>query len=120
MNKKYIVRQNDIKDCGICCLESIIKYYNGFIPLEQLRLDTKTGHNGTTAYNLIKTAKKYGFNVWDGPSLSAYIVKTYSVKLCVRQCQRIFHKLGFSLVRPQTFPNKGEKNEEERNEYKKK
>ena len=63
--------------------------------------------------------KKYGFNVWDGPSLSAYIVKTYSVKLCVRQCQRIFHKLGFSLVRPQTFPNKGEKNEEERNEYKK-
>ncbi len=62
MNKKYIVRQNDIKDCGICCLESIIKYYNGYIPLEQLRLDTKTSHNGTTAYNLIKTAKKYGFN----------------------------------------------------------
>ncbi len=45
MNKKYIVRQNDIKDCGICCLESIIKYYNGYIPLEQLRLDTKTSHN---------------------------------------------------------------------------
>ncbi len=62
MNKKYIVRQNDIKDCGICCLESIIKYYGGFIPLETLRLDTKTGNNGTTAYNLIKTAKKYGFN----------------------------------------------------------
>lgn len=62
MNKRYIVRQNDIKDCGICCLESIIKYYNGYIPLETLRLDTKTGSNGTTAYNLIKTAKKYGFN----------------------------------------------------------
>ena len=62
MNKKYIVKQNDIKDCGICCLESIIKYYGGFIPLETLRLDTKTGNNGTTAYNLIKTAKKYGFN----------------------------------------------------------
>ncbi len=62
MNKKYIVKQSDIKDCGICCLESIIKYYKGYVPLETLRLDTKTNNNGTTAYNLIKTAKKYGFN----------------------------------------------------------
>lgn len=62
MNKRYIVRQNDIKDCGICCLESIIKYYKGFVPLETLRLDTKTNNKGTTAYNLIKAAQKYGFN----------------------------------------------------------
>ena len=63
--------------------------------------------------------KKYGQNVWDGPSLSAYIKKTYAVKLSVRQCQRLFHSLGFSLVRPQTFPSKGEENEKERAEYKK-
>ena len=63
--------------------------------------------------------KKYGHNVWDGPSLAAYIKATYSVTLCVRQCQRLFHNLGFSLVRPQTFPSKGEQNEEERSEYKK-
>ena len=63
--------------------------------------------------------KKYGQNVWDGPSLSAYIKKTYGVKLGVRQCQRLFHSLGFSLVRPQTFPSKGEGNEQERTEYKK-
>lgn len=63
--------------------------------------------------------KKYGYNVWDGPSLSAYIKKTYAVKLSVRQCQRLFHSLGFSLVRPQTFPSKGEQNEQERTEYKK-
>lgn len=62
MKTKYIVKQQDIKDCGICCLESIIKYYDGYIPLETLRLDTKTGNNGTTAYNLIVAAKKYGFN----------------------------------------------------------
>jgi len=61
MNKKYIVRQQDIKDCGICCLASIIKYYKGEIPLETLRLDTKTDRNGTTAYNLIQAARKYGF-----------------------------------------------------------
>ena len=63
--------------------------------------------------------KKYGYNVWDGPALSAYIEKTYGVKLCVRQCQRLFHNLGFSLVRPQTYPSKGEKNAAERDEYKK-
>lgn len=62
MKKKFIVKQQDIKDCGICCLESIIKYYKGYIPLEILRLDTKTNNNGTTAYNLLKTAKKYGLN----------------------------------------------------------
>ena len=61
--------------------------------------------------------KKYGHNVWDGPSLSAYIEKIYAVKLSVRQCQRLFHSLGFSLVRPQTFPSKGEQNEQERMEY---
>ena len=63
--------------------------------------------------------KKYGYNVWDGPSLSTYIEKTYTVKLSVRQCQRLLHSLGFSLVRPQTFPSKGEQNEQERTEYKK-
>lgn len=63
--------------------------------------------------------KKYSQNVWDGPSLSAYIEDTYKIKLSVRQCQRLFHTLGFSLVRPQTFPSKREQNEAERTEYKK-
>lgn len=62
MKKDYIVRQNDIKDCGVCCLESIFKYYDGYIPIETLRIDTNTNTNGTTAYNIIKTAKKYGLN----------------------------------------------------------
>ena len=62
MKKKYIVRQNDIKDCGVCCLESILKYYNGYVPLETLRIDTNTSISGTTAYNILKTAKKYGLN----------------------------------------------------------
>jgi len=64
-------------------------------------------------------SKKYGYNVWDGPSLSAYILKTYGVELCVRQCQRLLHKWGFSLVRPQTFPSKGEQNKLAREGFKK-
>ena len=63
--------------------------------------------------------KKHGYHVWDGPSLSAFIEKTYAVKLCVRQCQRLLHSLGFSRVRPQTFPSKEERNELARTEYKK-
>ena len=64
-------------------------------------------------------SKKYGYNVWDGPSLSAFIKERYNVDLCVRQCQRLLHNMGFSLVRPQTYPNKDEANEEERQKFKK-
>lgn len=65
------------------------------------------------------TPKEYGYSVWDGPSLSDYIAKTYAVSLCIRQCQRLLHTLGFSLVRPQVFPGKGTQNDEERENFKK-
>lgn len=39
---------------------------------------------------------KYGFKVWDGPSLSAYIKTSSGIEVGVRQCQRLLHKLGFS------------------------
>jgi transposase len=66
------------------------------------------------------TPKDQGYNVWDGISLSDYILKIYSVELSVRQCQRLMHKLGFSLIRPQTFPSKGNEETPERNDFKKK
>ena len=57
-----IIRQRDLKDCGICALESIIEFYGGKVSLEQLRIDAKVTLEGTTALNLILTAKKYGFD----------------------------------------------------------
>jgi transposase len=63
--------------------------------------------------------KESGYNVWDGPGLSDHISKTYSADLCVRQCQRLMHNLGFALVRPQTFPSKGGEDDPTRNEFKK-
>ncbi len=60
-----------------------------------------------------------GYNVWDGPSLSDFILKKYGVTLGVRRCQYMFHEMGFSLIRPQTFPNLGEGNEDEREAFKK-
>lgn len=64
--------------------------------------------------------KSHGFNVWDGPSLKSYLESAFSVRLGTRQCQRLFHTLGFSLVRPQTFPGKDEANEKSREDFKKK
>ena len=61
MKRKDIVYQRDLKDCGPCCLLSIIRHYNGNVPLEKIRLDTYADDRGTSAYHLIKAAKSYGF-----------------------------------------------------------
>lgn len=62
IKKELVVKQVDLKDCGACSLLSIIKYYNGFVPLETIRMDTHTTRLGTTAFHLINAAKKYGFD----------------------------------------------------------
>ena len=64
MNKKIIVvKQHDIKDCGVCSLASIIQYHGGYVPFERLRLDTNTTKDGTNALSILEAAKKYGFAV---------------------------------------------------------
>jgi len=39
-------------------------------------------------------------NLWDGQLLSEHLHKHYGVALSVRQCQRIFHQMGFRLRKP--------------------
>lgn len=59
---KYpFVKQTGIKDCGPACLLMIIKYYQGNINIEKLKLMSKTSNEGTTAYDIIETAKQLGF-----------------------------------------------------------
>ncbi len=58
-----VVLQDGIKDCGICCLLSIIKYYNGKVSKEYLRQLTNTTKNGVSLLNLLEAAKKIGFEV---------------------------------------------------------
>jgi transposase len=41
-----------------------------------------------------------GGNVWDGKTLAAWIERRYEVVLGVRQCQRLFRRLGFRLRKP--------------------
>jgi transposase len=47
-------------------------------------------------------------NLWDGKTLSYYVKRTFGVDLQVRQCQRLFQKLGFSLRRPRTVVAKAD------------
>ena len=47
-------------------------------------------------------------NLWDGKALSHHIYKTFGIKIDVRQCQRIFHKLGFRLKRARTVVANGD------------
>ena len=51
---------------------------------------------------LRSTPEEYGLNghLWDGKTLSAFILKEFNVQLGVRQCQRVFHKLGFRYRKP--------------------
>ena len=56
-----IVLQDGMKDCGVCSLLSIIRFYGGDVSKEYLREITNTTKNGVSAYNLIEGAKKIGF-----------------------------------------------------------
>lgn len=60
--KKIVVLQEELSDCGVCSLLSIIRYYGGNANLENLRIDSLTTNKGVNAYNLIECAKKNGFN----------------------------------------------------------
>ena len=61
-SKVKVVLQDGIKDCGICCLLSIIRYYGGEVSKEYLREITNTTKEGVSLYYLIEAAKKIGFD----------------------------------------------------------
>ena len=57
-----VVLQDGIKDCGICCLLSIIRFYGGEVSKEYLRELTHTTKEGVSLYNLLEGAKTIGFD----------------------------------------------------------
>ncbi len=62
MFKEYqCVMQEGAKDCGACCLLTIIKTYGGNVSLEYLRDLTRTTKDGTNAYLIMSAAKELGF-----------------------------------------------------------
>lgn len=62
MKQKYsLVNQDEIKDCGPACIATIVKYYNGYIPLEEIKNMCHTTKKGTTALDIVLTLEKIGF-----------------------------------------------------------
>jgi transposase len=52
--------------------------------------------------DLRKSPRDFGYsqNLWDGKLLSYHLAKAYNAKIGTRQCQRLFHKLGFRRRKP--------------------
>lgn len=65
MNLKYIekthTQQLDQSDCGVACLMSLIKLYEGTSSIEKLRELSGTNKQGTTMLGLYQAANKTGF-----------------------------------------------------------
>ena len=45
----------------------------------------------------------YRQNMWDSILLKQYLVEHHSIDMDVRQCQNIFHTIGFRLGRPRSM-----------------
>ena len=63
MSKKIVVIQDGIKECGSACLLSIIRYYDGNIPMPELIKLTNTTKDGTTFYDIKEAAYEIGLSV---------------------------------------------------------
>lgn len=61
--RKSFVRQQSNSDCGVACLASIIKYFEGEAYLEQLRKLSGTTKEGTSILGLYQAAGQIGFEV---------------------------------------------------------
>ena len=57
-----VVLQDGVKDCGVCCLLSIIRFYGGEVPKEYLRDLTNTTKEGVSLFNLQEASRKIGFD----------------------------------------------------------
>jgi len=90
MKKIYEIIQEEKSDCGVCSLASIILFHGGYIPLEQLRINTNTDCNGTNAYELINCAKMYGFNAY-GKKISKLNNIKFPVIVHLKLKNNLFH-----------------------------
>lgn len=94
-----------------------INWINAEGSIEILRDQDKPGRSATLSESQMEHLREQiqkhpnesgmDSNLWDGKLLSHYIKKKFGKELKVRQCQRIFNKLGFRLKRGRTMVAKG-------------
>jgi|ERR1039457_6755005 transposase len=69
-------------------------------PGRPIELDKK--QRQTVGADLRQSPRDLGYaqSLWDGRLLSHHLSKVYGVALGIRQCQRLFHELGFRRRKP--------------------
>lgn len=60
--KFFHVYQHDISDCGAACLLTVLKQYGYDMPIGKIRKFADTDRKGTTAFGIVKAARKIGFS----------------------------------------------------------
>ena len=64
MKRSNVFIGRELYSCGACSIESILSFYNGYVPHETVLEDTNTTKTGTNAYNIVKALERYGFNAF--------------------------------------------------------
>jgi len=61
MNKKILIKQHDITDCGAACLASVAAFYKLQLPIARIRQYASTDKKGTNVLGMIEAAQQLGF-----------------------------------------------------------
>ena len=99
-----------------------VKRYNE-AGVDGLRDPTRVGRNpkllpgdkDVLAQDLRGSPREFGYtqNLWDGKLLSHHLNEKFHVELKVRQCQYLFHQLGFRRRKPRPVIAKGDREAQE-------